>query len=53
MYVALLRKHFSFTEVRLELSFPLCRQAGRQGVPKCAGLVTGFHHDDFKQKALP
>jgi hypothetical protein len=32
---------------------PLCREAGRQGVPKGAGLVGGFHGDDFKQKALP
>ena len=31
----------------------LRRQAGRQGVPKCAGLVGGFHRDDFEQKALP
>src|SRR5262245_7987617 len=32
---------------------PLCRQSGRQRVPKCARLIGGFHADDFKQQALP
>src|SRR5215470_6522773 len=35
------------------LRSPLCRQAGRQRVPKCTGFIGGFHGDNFKQKALP
>ena len=31
----------------------LCRKTGREGVPKSAGLVGGFHADDLEQKALP
>src|SRR5262245_20056078 len=37
----------------IQHTFPLCRQPGRQGISECAGLVGGFHGDDFKQKAMP